>query len=223
MNYLMLNKDDITEVCGVISKAEVKKELVLTEHQFWSFVYLGKIFREKYILVEEEFKKERQEIVIKEVKDDRARTYSVDTFGRFYIKWKKSGKKREIFPYIKKKTNTDKKYLALKIDGKEYVAKNLIAAVFIRSYKKNDNVICNDGDFRNIRLDNLNIVQKNEYYKGRTTSKNAKVGLFENNELVQSYPSTRKAGSALFLSRQTICDYCNNKVKKPIYDLRWIC
>lgn len=26
MNYLMLNKDDITEVCGVISKAEVKKE-----------------------------------------------------------------------------------------------------------------------------------------------------------------------------------------------------
>lgn len=223
MNYLMLNKDDITEVCGVISKAEVKKELVLTEHQFWSFVYLGKIFREKYILVEEEFKKERQEIVIKEVKGDRARTYSVDTFGRFYIKWKKSGKKREIFPYIKKKTNTDKKYLALKIDGKEYVAKNLIAAVFIRSYKKNDIVICNDGDFRNIRLDNLNIVQKKEYYKGRTTSKNAKVGLFENNELVQSYPSTRKAGSALFLSRQTICDYCNNKVKKPIYDLRWIC
>lgn len=100
------------------------------------FVYLGKIFREKYILVEEEFKKERQEIVIKEVKGDRARTYSVDTLGRFYIKWKKSGKKREIFPYIKKKTNTDKKYLALKIDGKEYVAKNLIAAVFIRSYKK---------------------------------------------------------------------------------------
>ena len=223
MNYLMLNKDDITEVCGVISKAEVKKELVLTEHQFWSFVYLGKIFREKYILVEEEFKKERQEIVIKEVIDDRARTYSVDTFGRFYIKWKKSGKKREIFPYIKKKTKTDKKYLAVKIDGKEYIAKNLIAAVFIRSYKKNDIVICNDGDFRNIRLDNLNIVQKKEYCKGRTTSKNAKVGLFENNELVQSYPSTRKAGSALFLSRQTICDYCNNKVKKPIYDLRWIC
>ena len=27
MNYLMLDKDDITEVCGVISKAEVKKEL----------------------------------------------------------------------------------------------------------------------------------------------------------------------------------------------------
>lgn len=95
--------------------------------------------------------------------------------------------------------------------------------MFIRSYKKNDIVICNDGDFRNIRLDNLNIVQKKEYCKGRTTSKNAKVGLFENNELVQSYPSTRKAGSALFLSRQTICDYCNNKVKKPIYDLRWIC
>jgi hypothetical protein len=164
-----------------------------------------------------------EEIVIKEVKGDRARTYSVDTLGRFYIKWKKSGKKREIFPYIKKKTNTDKKYLAVKIDGKEYIAKNLIAAVFIRSYKKNDIVICNDGDFRNIRLDNLNIVQKKEYCKGRTTSKNAKVGLFENNELVQSYPSTRKAGSALFLSRQTICDYCNNKVKKPIYDLRWIC
>lgn len=91
MNYLMLNKDDITEVCGVISKAEVKKELALTEHQFWLFVYLGKIFREKYILVEEEFKKEKQEIVIKEVKGDRARTYSVDTLGRFYIKWKEKG------------------------------------------------------------------------------------------------------------------------------------
>lgn len=103
MNYLMLNKDDITEVCGVISKAEVKKELALTEHQFWLFVYLGKIFREKYILVEEEFKKEKQEIVIKEVKGDRARTYSVDTLGRFYIKWKKVERKGKYFLISKRK------------------------------------------------------------------------------------------------------------------------
>ena len=27
MNYLMLNKDDITEICGVITRKEVIKEL----------------------------------------------------------------------------------------------------------------------------------------------------------------------------------------------------
>ncbi len=47
-------------------------------------------------------------------------------------KWKEKGN----ISLYQKKTNTDKKYLAVKIDGKEYIAKNLIAAVFIRSYKK---------------------------------------------------------------------------------------
>lgn len=125
MNYLMLNKDDITEVCGVISKAEVKKELVLTEHQFWSFVYLGKIFREKYILVEEEFKKERQEIVIKEVKDDRARTYSVDTFGRFYIKWKKKRKEKGNISLYQKENKYRQEVFGFKNRWKRICSKKL--------------------------------------------------------------------------------------------------
>ena len=70
-----------------VEKVEAKKEI------------------EDDIKSEDNVKKNSEEAqVIKEVKDDRARTYSVDTLGRFYIKWKKSGKKREIFPYIKKKT-----------------------------------------------------------------------------------------------------------------------
>lgn len=35
------------------------------------------------------------------------------------------------------------------------------------------------------------------------------------------YKSTREAERKLFISRQTVSDYCNHKVKNPMFDLRW--
>lgn len=35
------------------------------------------------------------------------------------------------------------------------------------------------------------------------------------------YRSTREAAEKLHISRQTVSDYCNMKVKKPMFDLSW--
>lgn len=35
------------------------------------------------------------------------------------------------------------------------------------------------------------------------------------------YSGTREAAKALFISRQTVCDYCNGKTKRPLLRLEW--
>ena len=35
------------------------------------------------------------------------------------------------------------------------------------------------------------------------------------------YKSTREAAKKLFISRQTVSDYCNRKRKNPMFDLSW--
>ena len=57
-DYLMLDKDDITKVCGVISSREILKEM--TSSKFRSLLANGKLFRDKYILIEKEFNQEKE-------------------------------------------------------------------------------------------------------------------------------------------------------------------
>lgn len=52
----MLDKDDITKSYGKISKKELLKELGFKEYQLVSFLNNQGIFREKYILVEDDEK-----------------------------------------------------------------------------------------------------------------------------------------------------------------------
>ncbi len=35
------------------------------------------------------------------------------------------------------------------------------------------------------------------------------------------YRGTRQAGKSLHISRQTVSDYCNKRVKKPMFNLEW--
>ena len=55
MEYLMLDKDNITKVCGSIETQELKKELNITSADVGKYVAYGKIFRGKYILIENVF------------------------------------------------------------------------------------------------------------------------------------------------------------------------
>lgn len=36
------------------------------------------------------------------------------------------------------------------------------------------------------------------------------------------YKGTREAAKDLNINRQSVCDYCNRKVKNPIYRLKWL-
>lgn len=53
MNYLMLDKSDITKVCGNISHIEIMKETNMNKNQLSNFLSHERLFRNKYILVED--------------------------------------------------------------------------------------------------------------------------------------------------------------------------
>lgn len=221
MIYLMLDKDDITNVCGKISTKELIKELNLTHSQLSTFIILNKIFRNRYILVEDTKKS------CKRVKDklimqsNSGKKYYASCNGEFYVIYK-SGNKKYVSGYIKKRGN--RSMLCFKMAGKEVVAKNAIAKAFIKDYTDQEIVILKDErDIRNVSVDNIEIVKKRRYSKMTgAMSKSKQIAMYENGKLIRTFPSARKAEGYLFISRQAICDICNKKTKKPIYDLRWI-
>ena len=55
INYLLLDKDDITKICGIISRQQVMLELNYNKTQFENFIIHQRLFKNKYILVEEKF------------------------------------------------------------------------------------------------------------------------------------------------------------------------
>lgn len=83
-------------------------------------------------------------------------------------------------------------------------------------YRRNNQV--NDN-----RLINLRITTRAE--RGRSTaprSRSKAVELLNDyGEVVDSWPSARRAAEDLFCSRQTVTDICNNKVKNKIVNIRW--
>ena len=122
MNYLMLDKDDITKSYGKISKKKLLKELGFKEYQLVSFLNNQGIFREKYILVEDD---EKEGILIGEVTGKKAKKYYATRDGRFYIKWA-SGCITELYPFPKKRGNET--IAVIRFNRKERYAKNLIVS-----------------------------------------------------------------------------------------------
>lgn len=43
----------------------------------------------------------------------------------------------------------------------------------------------------------------------------------KDNKIVRQWNSINQAAKELYLTRQTIMNYCNNKTKNKQYDLRW--
>lgn len=221
MIYLMLDKDDITNVCGKISTEELINELNMTYSQLNTFILLNKVFRKRYILVEDT-KKSCKRVKDKLIMESNSgKRYYASYNGKFYVVYK-SGNKKYLSGYIKKRRN--RSMLCFKMADKEVVAKNAMAKAFIKDYTDQEIVILKDErDIRNVSLDNIEVVRKCSYSRMTgAMSKSQKVGLYENGKIIRTFPSARKAEKYLFISRQAICDICNRKTKKPLYDLRWI-
>lgn len=140
--------------------------------------------------------------------------YQVSNFGRFRKKLKKG------YRYLKSFKKHD--LYVVKIKDKPMNAARLVANAFIRELKSNEQVYHkNHLNFDNFYR-NLEILSPKELGKKTghiATSK--RVVEVKNGEIVRSWRSTRKASKELFLCRQTISDYCNKKVKKPMVNLMW--
>lgn len=143
--------------------------------------------------------------------------YEVSNLGRIRKKNPKNG-----YRYLKpfKKWNSSK--YVIKVDGKELTVSRLVANAFIRPLQKGDTVLHkNRLDFDNYYR-NLLIMNKKQC--GKATggiSRSKRVVLLEGDEIKRMWKSSRKAAKDLYISRQTVSDYCNNRTKKKMFNLMW--
>lgn len=142
--------------------------------------------------------------------------YEVSNLGRFRKKNKKGY--RYLKPYKKQKCNS----YVIKVNGKEKRCSRLVASAFIREVKDNEfvyhkNGLQFDNFYRNLEILNGKELGKRTGY----ISKSKSVVLVKNGDIKRIFRSSREAGRKLYISRQTISDYCNGKTKKKMYNLMW--
>lgn len=69
---------------------------------------------------------------------------------------------------------------------------------------------------------NLEILNRSELGKRvGHISKAKSVVLVKNGEIKGIYRSARATAKKLHINRQSVCDYCNRKVKNKMYNLMW--
>lgn len=142
--------------------------------------------------------------------------YEVSNFGRFRKKTKKGY--RYLTPFRKHKRNL----YVVKIRDKEFNCSRLVANAFIRKLLPGDRVYHKnklefDNYYRNLIILSLEELGKRTGYLSRSK----RVVEVKDNEIVRSWRSTRQASKELYICRQTVGDYCNNKVSRKMYNLMW--
>lgn len=141
--------------------------------------------------------------------------YEVSNYGRFRKKNPKKG-----YRYLKpfRKGNL----FVVKIKDKDFNCARLVANAFIQTLSKDDrifhkNKMKNDNYYKNLKVISLQELGKCTGH----ISKSQRVVEVKGDEIIRDWSSARKAAKDLFISRQTVADYCNKKVKKPMYSLMW--
>lgn len=219
MRYLMLNPEDITDVIGEVNDAQVRSELHLTPSQLNFKISRNAPFYKGCVLIEKEFREVREERFFDEVmiaeNDNGSRWYATKDCHIYRVY--KNGKKKNLSIWNKRG-----KY-ETRVNNHVVNAARVFAKCFVfPDLDKNYSVVVNG----ELELENLQIVpmKKVKQSNGFMSSegKRKKIGLYKKGKLVQSWPSSRKAGKDLFLSHQAVRDICDGKVKKKIYDLRYI-
>ena len=144
--------------------------------------------------------------------------YYFSNFGRAKRKYK-CGNERLLRPYkvIPKKGSW--RYV-IKIYGKEKTFAPIIYKLF-NGEIPDDHVVVHRNkvlsDNSAINLKAMPRTMLGTLYGGRT-SKRKLIYCFDNKKI---YKGTREAAKDLHINRQSVCDYCNNKVKNPLYRLKW--
>lgn len=141
--------------------------------------------------------------------------YQVSCYGNFRKKNPKNG-----YRYLKpfRKHNM----FMIKIKDKDMNCARLVANAFIKKLNKEDRIYHKNKIESDNYYGNLKVVSLREL--GKLTghiSKSQRVVEIKNNEIVRDWSSARKAAKDLFISYQTVADYCNNKVKNPMFNLMW--
>lgn len=216
MIYLMLDPKDITHIVGEISDDELMKELgYRSKSTFNSWLSRNNRYR-GCVIVEKYFTDEKDELKSCLIYEKDGRRYYISSDCTVYVIYK-NGKKRSLSIY-KKKHHSDYKYFC-KISDHEIDIVRTLALCFL-GMKKNERCILRG----NLKLENINVMSIHEchHITGKMSKVNKKVGYYVDGKLTKKFRSARQAGKELYISYQTVSDYCNKKVKNPMMDLRWI-
>ena len=142
--------------------------------------------------------------------------YEVSNLGRI----RKLNKKG--YRYLKPYRKWKRQLYVIQIGKREYSVARLVANAFVKRLEPGDVVYHkNKLEFDNFYR-NIQVMSKEQC--GRRTggiSKSKSVVLLKGGEIKRIWKSARKAEKDLYISRQTICDYCNNRVQKKMYNLMW--
>lgn len=153
------------------------------------------------------------------------RGYQVSNQGRFR-------RIRKMTPYIIKpypKARYDKHgqknriMYEIKISDKTISASRIVAELFVNKPSELHNVIeIINGNPKDIRAENLRWITKHEMATNTGYSpKRSKPVMLKKQDEEKIYRSARSAAKDLNLSYQTVLDYCNGKVKKPVLNLQF--
>ena len=140
--------------------------------------------------------------------------YQVSNLGRFRKKLKKG------YRYLKPYRKHNK--FVIHIRNKEITCARLVANYFIKPLTNEDcvyhkNKLEHDNYYRNLKVISRSDLGKRVGH----ISKAKRVVEVKDSEIVRAWRSSRKAAEKLFINHQTICDYCNKKTKKPMFNLMW--
>ena len=141
--------------------------------------------------------------------------YEVSQYGNVRKKNPKNGY-RKIKPY-----RNDNKFV-IKVNDKELTVARLVANAFIKQLVKGDvvfhkNRLENDNNYKNlIIVDKRYVGLRTGYLSGAKAVVEVK-----DNEIVRRWRSARQSAKELFINRQTVSDYCNNRTKNKMFNLMW--
>lgn len=110
-------------------------------------------------------------------------------------------------------------YLAVKVNQKEMVLKQVIAKTFLKDYFDGAVVTHKNGDFKDCRMENLLVLSKGEHIRstGKTSRGQAVSVTFQNGER-KCFASVREAAKGLHCSYQTVLDYLNGTYSSSVLD-----
>ena len=141
--------------------------------------------------------------------------YQVSNYGRFRKRNPKNGY-RYLKPFRKRNL------FMVKIKDKDFNCARLVADNFIKRLSPTERVYHKNKMENDNRVYNLKVVSLKEL--GELTghiSKSQRVVEVKDDEIIRDWPSARKAAKDLFVSYQTVMDYCNGKVQQPMFNLMW--
>lgn len=145
--------------------------------------------------------------------------YEVSNYGRFRRLYKYK------YRYLKTFRKGSIQIIKLHINekDKDYNVAKLVIESFNRKLKQDEVVYHKNGIISDNRLSNLEITTRSEAGKrtGWQSHRKAIVMLDKEGVIKEIFKGTRDAAEKLFISRQTVSDYCNKKIKKPMYQLYW--